>query len=404
MDQMLLALLHQLEIYATLMEAVFTEMGAQEEALADIIMIAVVVIVHLVVVQMEEMVEDMIFIQKVAEAKVLLQDILENLMALYMQEAVVEVALILKAQDLVAKAEEVMEEMEEELAVLLELLIQVAVVEEELEVLVTAVVAELEALVSASSVGLKIIYLNLFYESSSTFTVPKGVKKIDVFCVGGGGGSGYNDDSDRPYLSSGGAGGGYTSTVLDVDVSEGQELSVVVGSGGIAGYFYNWYGDHYMGSVSPTAGGASSVGDVCSANGGNSSKNYSGGDGGSGGGVSFNTSTSASFIYVYGTAGGIDGSDGGSFSFGGVTNNGGTGQGTTTRYFGESNGTLYSTGGCGGQYGLFSINDSLWYQNANSNTGNGDSGASFCSFNGKTLINCISVGGASGICIIRWGK
>ena len=28
------------------------------------------------------------------------------------------------------------------------------------------------------------------FTSSSTFTVPKGVKKIDVFCVGGGGGDG----------------------------------------------------------------------------------------------------------------------------------------------------------------------------------------------------------------------
>ena len=33
------------------------------------------------------------------------------------------------------------------------------------------------------------------FTSSSTFTVPKGVKKIDVFCVGGGGAGGLQGGS-----------------------------------------------------------------------------------------------------------------------------------------------------------------------------------------------------------------
>ena len=43
------------------------------------------------------------------------------------------------------------------------------------------------------------------FTSSGVFTVPKGVKEIEVFCVGGGG-SGY-----KPFESNGGA-GGFTKT------------------------------------------------------------------------------------------------------------------------------------------------------------------------------------------------
>ena len=64
---------------------------------------------------------------------------------------------------------------------------------------------------------------------------------------------------------------------------------------------------------------------------------------------------------------------------------GGSGQGTTTRYFGESTGTLYSTGGCG-----YMVSNG-WY----STSAPGD-GASASHSGGNT--------GASGICIIRWGK
>ena len=60
----------------------------------------------------------------------------------------------------------------------------------------------------------------LILRSSSTFTVPKGVKKIDVFCVGGGGagGSGIFTSSNRFAAGGGGGGGGgYTTIKLGVD-------------------------------------------------------------------------------------------------------------------------------------------------------------------------------------------
>ena len=134
----------------------------------------------------------------------------------------------------------------------------------------------------------------LILRSSSTFTVPKGVKKIDVFCVGGGG--------------------------------SGQHLK----------------------------GNASSIGDICSANGGDGGNGGGGrGSGGSGGG---------SIGYYRGGNGGSDGSNGdnatGVDSIGSSTNStseGGKGQGSTTRYFGESNGTLYAGGG-GGKGSIFNAN------------------------------------------------
>ena len=161
--------------------------------------------------------------------------------------------------------------------------------------------------------------------SSTNFTVPKGVKKIDCFCVGGGGAA----DSD--CRCSGGGGGGYTSTKLGVDVNPGQDISVVVGAGQINNSIFNQTG------TAPS----SCVGSICSANGGFSAcgeydiDKRDGGSGGSGGGKA-------------GANGGSDGGNG-SANFEGFT--GGQGQGTTTRYFGESNGTLYAGGGGGaGQY------------------------------------------------------
>ena len=129
--------------------------------------------------------------------------------------------------------------------------------------------------------------------------------------------------------------------MLGASVTPGQQLSVVVGS----------------------AGGRSSTGSVCFANGGMSA-DFTGGNGGSGGTAASSWDT-----------GGRDGGDGPSSEY----FLGGKGQHTTTRYFGESNGTLYANGGDG------------WTDaNADPNTGNGSHQYPF------------SLGGSS-ICIIRWG-
>jgi hypothetical protein len=198
------------------------------------------------------------------------------------------------------------------------------------------------------------------FTTSGVFTVPKGVKSIDVFCVGGGGGCGVIGNAVYS-----GAGGGYTKTVSDIEVEEGQEITITVGSG----------------SNGQGTGGASSIGSFCSANGGYGGSSSAGGNGGSGGGGApvyysaytySGTDINTAMAYAVGI-GGYNGGDGtkdyvgtwvvttiginglpyssfymdyssGYIHYGG---NGGKGQGTTTRYFGESDGTLYAGGGNG---------------------------------------------------------
>ena len=273
------------------------------------------------------------------------------------------------------------------------------------------------------------------FTSSTTFTVPKGVKKIDAFCVGGGGQGGKSgtftnylgSGNDVETRAGGGGGGGYTSTVLGADVTPGQEIPIVVGAGGSGG------------SGVPKIAPSSSVGDICSANGGYSSEigwssgsHYNTANGGSGGGA-------GGFAHCYEANEGSWTSNGGgpsnpgtngtdgymlsmlafntfagdtrdlievesydsSNAFNAIKQVYGKGQGTTTRYFGESTGTLYSNGGWGvhGRFGYIGnfayiqlieriAIDGIDYS-PKSNTGNGG-----CSCNS----------GSSGICIIRWTK
>lgn len=174
---------------------------------------------------------------------------------------------------------------------------------------------------------------------------------IDVFLVGGGGASG-ND-------LGGGGGGGYTNTAKGVSVVAGTEYSIVVGAGG---------------SVSTTKGGTGAGGGVTSAfdvmaKGGSGGKGYtncSGGNGGSGGSAGVDAS------------GGTDGGDG---KTKGSLGSAGKGQGSTTREFGLSDGTLYSSGGSG-----------TGAASGVANTGDGGS-------NGRS--NSAGGSGGSGIVIIR---
>jgi hypothetical protein len=163
---------------------------------------------------------------------------------------------------------------------------------------------------------------------------------IDVFLVGGGGGGGYGST-----FASGG-GGGYTKTQKGVSVALNTDYQITVGDGGAP----ITTGDNY------TFGGESSAFGY-SANGGQSGyastyvSSGKGGNGGSGGGAGMYGGSN----HVSGDGhGGEDGSDGGSINHNGTTAKGGTGQGTTTREFGESTGTLYSGGGGGGSYAGYS--------------------------------------------------
>ena len=139
--------------------------------------------------------------------------------------------------------------------------------------------------------------------------------EIDIFLVGGGSGSNNID----------GGGGGYTATHKKIKVVKGSRINIVIGAGG-----------------NGSAGGASSF-DSLSVNGG-SGKN--GGSGGGGGAEATDRTQNVSS----GGDGGSDGS-GGEKGDGGDSNDtanyGGSGQGSTTREFGEPGADLYSGGGGG---------------------------------------------------------
>lgn len=152
---------------------------------------------------------------------------------------------------------------------------------------------------------------------------------VDVFCVGGGGGSAWRTDDITT-----GAGGGRTTTTKGSTVKVNTNYSVVVGAGGSKPSGNNQKGGD-GGTSSITALNCSAAGGV----GGNgtpdgrvSTTSYFSGSGGGGAGWWGGSGT-----------GGSDGSHGN-----GPTNSYEYGQGSTTREFGESGGTLYSGGGAGG--------------------------------------------------------
>jgi len=190
--------------------------------------------------------------------------------------------------------------------------------------------------------------------TSGTATFEKTVT-IDVFCVGGGGGS-----APSTSYATGGGGSGYTNTYSSIVCVAGVSYSVVVGAGGAASLY---------GTVT---GGKSwfSIETQYYANGGLSASYYSGGYGGSGGGGANNGD------------GGSDGSDGAA-----GTHSGGTGQGTTTREFGEETGTLYAGGGGGGPSGADGSPGQA------DNTGSGAKGFAQSASGSRT--------GSSGIVVIR---
>lgn len=217
------------------------------------------------------------------------------------------------------------------------------------------------------------------FTSSGTFTVPKSVTSIDVFAVGGGGAGGTASGS----ATGGGGAGGYTATLKSYKVTEGTVIPVVVGSGST--------------SVNYGPGGDTIFGDsLLIAKGGNSSKYASvGGSGGSGGGA------------TGGGPGGSNGSNGGASPYGADGwGTFGIGQGSTTRAFGESNGTLYAGGGGGGYNGSVSSpggaggggaganGNSYSASHGTSGTGGGGGGSSANSTFGN---------GGSGVLVIRWG-
>lgn len=246
------------------------------------------------------------------------------------------------------------------------------------------------------------------FTSSGTFTVPTEVTSIDIFCVGGGGAGGGTDDEFKyheyddvyGYYSgaAGGGAGGYTATKLKYAVTPGQTFTVTIGAGAPKdnfrysnnSYYFNYY-DGYD----------TSFGSVLTAKGGESGRagnfDAAGGSGGSGGGCILSDWDDGLQKI---TNGGSDGSSAGIDSpYIGST--AAAGQGTTTRAFGESSGTLYAGGG--GAIGYYGSSSAGAGGGGSANTGGGSNGRfRYYSYSAETYTFGGS-GGGSGVCIVRWG-
>ena len=236
---------------------------------------------------------------------------------------------------------------------------------------------------------------------TKTWTVPEGVRQIDVFCVGGGGnGSTCCGEGKQVYPNRGGCGGGggYTATKKAIAVTPGQQYACTIGG----------------------AGAATKFGTLVTANGGGHASSTSGeynntqtcGKGGSGGGSSRTSIT----VNQNGAGGGSNGGAGGTAS-----STGGAGQGTTTRAFGESTGTLYSGGGgSGSSYGRHGgESEGIWWggngggpggsggggggsTNGGANTGGGGGGQNRPHTQAYWPGMPATGSGGSGVILIRW--
>ncbi len=214
--------------------------------------------------------------------------------------------------------------------------------------------------------------IRLLTSGTLTFTDLRGTSSIDVFLVGGGGGSNSKTTStDYGTVHSGGGGGGYTKTQKSVSVSANSAIPVSIGAGGGAGSSGGTTTINVNGSTYSASGGAAGGAPWFN---GNNTVCGSGGSGGSGGG----SASSGGF------AGGSGGSDGGNGSSGKSnvfpTGSVGSGQGTTTRAFGESSGELYSYGGSGGG-GSVPVVGTLA-----ANTGHGGQGSGGSGYSGIAIV------------------
>lgn len=212
--------------------------------------------------------------------------------------------------------------------------------------------------------------------TSGTFT-PKKSMVIDVFLVGGGGGGAAGNRDYYTTTYGGGGGGGYTATHLNQ--SANGAINVTIGSGGAGGTALNTVG--WDKSNAGGDGGSTMFGSLSVAGGYGSTRQGSarvyqvkGGDGGSGGGGGSLALDTGDDTFT--CAGGSNGENGQSAYTTAYNNtlNGGNGQGSTTREFGESTGKLYAGGGGG----------SGWSTSWNVTGGNGGGGRG-------TLVNVTTV-------------
>lgn len=245
-------------------------------------------------------------------------------------------------------------------------------------------------------------------EQSTTLVVPTLFPPVDLFAVGGGASGGIVQASGNFKCASGGA-GGYTSTVLGVDLS-GKKIKVIIGAGGNPATILS---SDTNGVKSGNSGGKTTVKhndlEIISADGGyrgiGSMNSATGPNGGSaGGGCGNNNSQTTADL-----SGGSDGSNGNNTK---NPEQNGIGQGTTTRAFGDLDGILCSAGGGavyyngtnlqvignggleGGGNGRYSTSRIDGYAGTNY----GDGGGAVAG-----ALNSTSGAGHDGVVMIRWG-
>lgn len=240
---------------------------------------------------------------------------------------------------------------------------------------------------------------------------------VDIFLVGGGAGGacGYSmgNGSNSTPKAAGGGGSGYTKTLNNITLAKDTSYAITIGNGG-------------NGSTSKSnpggSGGTTSIASITNGsvsggsggNGGSSIYPYIGGNGGSGGGAGTRMIGGGRTAITGRSAGGTNGGNGGQCPIYGqlaqaeshITGHGdgtvGTGQGSTTKEFGDSGSTLYATGGRGGGYTVNSVGTAqiLAPNSPIANSGNGGDGG----YSNSTSAVYLSGSGSSGILIIRKHK
>lgn len=109
----------------------------------------------------------------------------------------------------------------------------------------------------------------LRYRSSSVVKFSNNVSNIDVCCVAGGGGGGGCDKGLSYSQAAGGGGGGGIVNSMNLAITANQSYDIIVGAGGSSGSIVDeiWYPD-----INGSQGGTSSFGSLVQANGGGGGK------------------------------------------------------------------------------------------------------------------------------------
>ena len=229
----------------------------------------------------------------------------------------------------------------------------------------------------------------LTFTKSQNYTVPGGYTKAVGFAVGGGGSGAVSRTQNS------GGGSGYTATSGEKGITVGQVLTVTVGAGGAA-----------VSSGNGNDGGSSSISGIISAGGGRgggiggssaadmrSSTNCNGGSGG--GETNQNTGSGADMPAYKGGNGGSNGGNG-QVSYNRHTYQGCRGQGSNTRAWGSSTGTLYAGGGAAGDSASGGYGGSAQATGGSGGGGNGALGNTYTDKQKAPSSGATNTGGGGG--------